>query len=268
MSDFERRYYEVDAFWEKGAITDVGNRKRVEYTASIVPKECESVVDVGCGNGIFLRFLRQMRPDLRLLGMDRSTAALRHVDCEKIEGDITRIPLEDNSFDCVVCSQVLEHIAVPSYDIAISELARVSSKYLIISVPFQENLEAAFTRCPSCKSCFNRDLHLRTYSADTMSDLFTKAGFSHIHSMNLIKSRHYIGIEWYNWLRTIGQHKVFESPICPICGYENGSYVQNPSDCGGVSPTPSRSLLKRCVKRIWPMKTVNGYWIVSLYSKQ
>lgn len=54
-----------------------------------------------------------------------------HLSCM----DITALPFADNSFDVVICSEVLEHI--PDDDIAISELVRIvkPGKTLAVSVP-------------------------------------------------------------------------------------------------------------------------------------
>jgi ubiquinone/menaquinone biosynthesis C-methylase UbiE len=49
--------------------------------------------------------------------------------------DVTRLPFKDNSFDLIVCSEVLEHI--PDHDQALSELVRIlkPGRTLVVSVP-------------------------------------------------------------------------------------------------------------------------------------
>ena len=59
------------------------------------------------------------------------------VDLEK-----QSIPLEDNSVDCVVCTDVLEH--VDNLHEVFAELIRISSDYIIISVPNCFNYEILF----------------------------------------------------------------------------------------------------------------------------
>ncbi len=59
------------------------------------------------------------------------------VDLEK-----QSIPLEDNSVDCVVCTDVLEHL--DNLHEAFAELIRISSDYIIISVPNCFNYEILF----------------------------------------------------------------------------------------------------------------------------
>lgn len=49
------------------------------------------------------------------------------------EGSAYKLPYKDNSFDLVVCTEVLEHLDAPSK--ILKEILRVSKKYLLISVP-------------------------------------------------------------------------------------------------------------------------------------
>jgi SAM-dependent methyltransferase len=46
---------------------------------------------------------------------------------------IYELPYKDNSFDLVICTEVLEHLDDPQK--ALQEMVRVSKKYLLLSVP-------------------------------------------------------------------------------------------------------------------------------------
>lgn len=66
------------------------------------------VLDVGCGKGDFLKFLRQQRPDLELFGLDLSP----NEDVEGItffQQEIEKFQPEER-FDAVVSMAVVEHI--------------------------------------------------------------------------------------------------------------------------------------------------------------
>jgi len=83
MSDFEKIYYEEESFWEGEMLNDPENQERFRVTASLIPDSVKSFVDIGCGNGVFLKFLAQNIPQLDLTGVDRSEMALRFVDSKK-----------------------------------------------------------------------------------------------------------------------------------------------------------------------------------------
>lgn len=76
--------------------------------ASHIPKGA-SVLDAGCGRGDFLRYVRTIRPDLSLTGIDLSSngdsAGIRFY-----QGDFLSTPI-DGRFDAIVSLQVIEHIA-------------------------------------------------------------------------------------------------------------------------------------------------------------
>jgi SAM-dependent methyltransferase len=84
------------------------------------------VLDVGCDKGI----LRNLLPKKSVyLGIDVAGEPDIHVDLESVD----RLPFEDNRFDVVVCTDVLEHL--DNLHQIFAELIRVSRQYLIISLP-------------------------------------------------------------------------------------------------------------------------------------
>lgn len=114
----------------------------------------ETVLDVGCGTGYLLDRLKRQRPDLQLTGTDfiiEQGTRTRHPDIRFVEGHIERLPFDDDAFDTVICTHVLEHIL--EFRVALAELRRVAAKRLIIVVP--QEREYRFT--------FNPHLHFFPY---------------------------------------------------------------------------------------------------------
>ncbi|MGW6058975.1 class I SAM-dependent methyltransferase [Streptomyces sp. NPDC055189] len=81
------------------------------------------VVDVGCGNGKFVKRLCQDRPDLRLLGLDIAPGILADVPGPVAVADVARLPLASASTDVALALHMLYHAG----DIAraVTELSRV-----------------------------------------------------------------------------------------------------------------------------------------------
>src|SRR5579872_4398287 len=97
-----------------------------------------SVLDVGCGEGFVLSSFKANKIGKKLEGVDYSEQAVRvgkklHPYLDLKKGNIYKLPYDDNSFDLVICIEVLEHLEYP--DRALKELMRVSKKNLILSVP-------------------------------------------------------------------------------------------------------------------------------------
>ena len=63
------------------------------------------VLDLGCGKGKFLEYLISKYPQISFLGVDPV-----YMDNQKIlNGNSSKIPLEDKSVDLVICIEVLQH---------------------------------------------------------------------------------------------------------------------------------------------------------------
>lgn len=99
-----------------------------------------TVLDAGCGEGYVYRGLRSRGVSSAWEGVDASEGALRYAAARNPEakwsvGDLREMAQRSGSADLVLCSQVLEHIPRPER--VRDELARVSSRWLLISVPLE-----------------------------------------------------------------------------------------------------------------------------------
>jgi len=83
-----------------------------------------SVVDVGCGHGLYHPILRSR--GARVIGLDRSMGMAREAaaGCMAVVGDAQALPLPDHGFDRVMCNHVLYH--VPNQLLAMRELRRIA----------------------------------------------------------------------------------------------------------------------------------------------
>jgi SAM-dependent methyltransferase len=92
---------------------------------------CKSILDAGCGNGRYSRFLvKRADADAKITAFDLSQRMLvrarRRLHSERVTqvaADLTRLPYADAAFDAVVCGWVLEHLPDPM--VGLRELARV-----------------------------------------------------------------------------------------------------------------------------------------------
>jgi SAM-dependent methyltransferase len=85
----------------------------------------ESVLDVGC----FEAPLRSLLPSTSYTGIDMAGNPDITLNLENID----RLPFEDDSFMSVLCIDVLEHL--DNLHLMFNELARVSKRYIIVSLP-------------------------------------------------------------------------------------------------------------------------------------
>jgi MPBQ/MSBQ methyltransferase len=91
-------------------------------------------LELGCGDGKTL--LALAKHDCELVGIDISPAALKiarsalardNQSAQLLQGDVTALPFEDESFDAVVAYHVLDHVYQEDREVAAEEIARVLS---------------------------------------------------------------------------------------------------------------------------------------------
>jgi ubiquinone/menaquinone biosynthesis C-methylase UbiE len=101
-------------------------------------KEGDSLLDVGCGDGILLNMLAQNQADkIELHGMDITKQHLNmaiakakenNLNIDFFLGSITDIPCKDNSFDFVFCTMMFHHLSKQYKEPALKEIRRVLKK--------------------------------------------------------------------------------------------------------------------------------------------
>lgn len=102
------------------------------------PLKAESILDAGCGEGFTMDKLSKNGISKKIEGVEYSKDAIAlgkklFPNLTLREESVYELPYKDNSFDFVICTEVLEHLKEPTK--ALKEILRVSKKYLIISVP-------------------------------------------------------------------------------------------------------------------------------------
>jgi methionine biosynthesis protein MetW len=189
-ADEVARYY--DAYWNAD---DEPYYEPDPVLANLILEQVDDqtdVLDVGCGTA------RSYAPKLNArarsyVGVDVSQAAVKAakkggLDARVIES-AARLPFADESFDHVVCIEVLEHLFAP--DAAAAEIFRVlrPGGRLVVSVP---NIAYWRLRVSMLRGTFNplgdemaverpwRDPHLRFFTPTTLRRMLELVGFSHI----------------------------------------------------------------------------------------
>jgi len=99
----------------------------------------ESVLDLGCGNGIFLHIWTWFVDDCH--GIDKSNYAVNNCTCKKefiSKGDILDLDLE-KKYDLITAIDLLEHLEYEDLDKAILTIKKHTKKDILISVPFKDD---------------------------------------------------------------------------------------------------------------------------------
>lgn len=133
--DFEEKYKNQFVKYK-----DLPMDYRHEWIMKHVPS-CSTVLDVGSGSGLLVHHLRckGFAADGCDISKEAVSSASKNVpDAVFKQGPVEKLPFEDNSYDVVCSSQMIEHLKSPAE--GIKEMYRVAKQKVLLTTPIEKNL--------------------------------------------------------------------------------------------------------------------------------
>lgn len=151
--NFEQGLYDdLSIFYEKNSpfliertskYTDINSKHLKQIISLIKEQKPKSILDVGCGTGYLINLIEKENYTKYISALDYNIPSFikKNQKYKCIEGDIfERLKLlDDNSFELIICTHVLEHIKYP--ELVFKDLRRISSNSLLIICPLEHNLK-------------------------------------------------------------------------------------------------------------------------------
>jgi ubiquinone/menaquinone biosynthesis C-methylase UbiE len=171
------------------------------------------VLDAGCGFG--RHSLEALKRHSRVISMDIDLDSLRRTrfSLSQLEpgqeyfrymvhaGDAGMMPFNDNTFDTIVCSEVMEH--VPDEELACRELVRIlkpgGTIGITVPTPFSETLYYLLTH----EYFSTPGGHVRIITPKRLNDIMTESGLS-VYGIDFRHSFHTI---WWAIRCVVGLHR-------------------------------------------------------------
>ena len=175
-SSIESADYDERAFYSPIPLQRWWQRRRHEIICAWA-RGAGKTLDIGCGSSVILQSINDV------VGMDILHNKLRYMrryDVPLTRASVFAVPMRDASFDCVVCSQVIEHI--PYDDAIFAEFRRVlrPGGLLILGTPDYDTI--GWRTIEPLYGFFApggyKDEHITHYTRDRLIQLCREWGFA------------------------------------------------------------------------------------------
>jgi len=142
----------------------------------------ESLLDIGCGEGVLTYQWAEKLGDKRIVGLDLPDEKLqaewetrRRPNLEYVTMPAENLPFDADEFDVATAIEVLEHVPDPPHTVA--EMARCAKRYLLVSVPREPIWRMVnMARGSYIKDWGNTPGHLNHWSKRSFVELLSRHG--------------------------------------------------------------------------------------------
>lgn len=188
--EYNSSFKYVDHYQRDAIIFDYSGNNLPEITKNEIYRLHESIInevtgdmsvilDVGCGNGWVSKKLIPLGK--KVISMDISTdnpvkvtKEVRHKNHAGLIADAYNIPLKENSIDCIIASEILEHVPDPrAFITSLIKLLNQGGK-LIITTPYNEKIE--YNLCVHCNRTTTRFAHLHSFNENSITQYIPDTG--------------------------------------------------------------------------------------------
>lgn len=236
-------------------------KDRIADLLAMIPPRGGTALDVGARDGFISKLL--VNHFSKVVALDLTQPDIDHDRVTCVQGDITGLEFVNGSFDLVFCAEVLEHIPTHLLGTACQELARVSKDYLLIGVPYKQDIRLGRTTCASCGKYNPPWGHVNRFDEKSLTKLFP--------GLRVVKQS-FVGVE-------SAQTNGLSCALMDLAGNPYGTYVQDEPciHCGGKIGEPrERSLWQKVLTKVAfialglqkPFLKPHANWIHLLLQKQ
>lgn len=144
-----------------------------------IPRNTRFLLDVGCGCAYIAKHF--INSGTRVVSLDVAQAnvekALKKYPSDNhaaVVADVFALPFKENTFDCIVASEIIEHTVDPHAFVEALKRVLKPGGTLIISTPYKEKIE--YSLCIHCNCKTPKNAHLHSFDKNNMRSLHSTSG--------------------------------------------------------------------------------------------
>lgn len=157
-------------------------QKRLSFVLSKINEigsDIKSIIDLGFGDGFLLSELSKRNFTVSGIDFVEENVSLTRKSTglgENLQlGSVTSIPFPDSSFDLAISTEMFEHLTEEELAIGLKEICRIlkSKGFLLVTVPYNENLALKMACCPNCGCKFHQWGHQQSFNDENLEKKFS-----------------------------------------------------------------------------------------------
>jgi len=149
-------------------------RRLHQNIISKIPKDAKIVLDIGCGSGWLSKSIQNdnnyvVSIDVSIENPYRALKEKPHKNHSALVADAFHLPIASESVDCIVASEIMEHVTDPK--LFINNLLKPLKKggKLIITTPYNEKIPKYL--CVHCNNLTPRYGHLHSFNEENIKQI-------------------------------------------------------------------------------------------------
>lgn len=111
---------------------------QINQVLSLAPK---NILEIGVGNKFFIDYCKKLKINITSVDFDPQLEP-------DVVASVLDLPFEDNSFDLVACFEVLEHLPFEQLPKAIGQIARITQRFVVLSLPDAKRCIKLYIKVP------------------------------------------------------------------------------------------------------------------------
>jgi 2-polyprenyl-3-methyl-5-hydroxy-6-metoxy-1,4-benzoquinol methylase len=172
----------------------------------LLPEEAR-ILDLGCGDGRYLKIMSRACPSWRLEGIDFSAQAVEHCRAcgySAVAGSYEEADLPSNKYDLINCNQVIEHMADPAAALLKTHRELKPGGLINIETPSLEGWDARIFR-RSFWGGYHFPRHLIFFTEDSLQMFLAARGFDVVSVEYLVSPVFWVFSLHHWWRAHIGR---------------------------------------------------------------
>ena len=175
IDHYQKDAVDFDYFQVRESGTEHSEKRVREYIISHLPGKSKKILDVGCGKAWVAELccpknIEVVSMDIALTNVVKALEKYPFDNHSAVVADVFTLPFNENSFDCIIASEIIEHVVYP--DIFIKNLMRILKPggVIIVTTPYKEKLQ--YSLCIHCNKSTPQHAHIHSFDENILAKLY------------------------------------------------------------------------------------------------